>query len=54
MELDGILKAWTIKVRMKRAIRTAMKMGSTYSLNQFLFFIPFSSSKKAKSGGLRV
>jgi Na+-transporting NADH:ubiquinone oxidoreductase subunit NqrD len=37
MELDGILKAWTIKARMKRAISMAMTMGSTYSLINFFF-----------------
>jgi hypothetical protein len=37
IELDGILKAWTIKARIKRAIKTAMAMGSIYSLINFFF-----------------
>ena len=31
MEPDGILKAWTTKVRMKAAIRIAMMIASAYS-----------------------
>src|SRR5262249_49388839 len=31
MEPDGILKAWTTKVRIRSASRTAMRMASAYS-----------------------